>query len=503
MTLIERSIDKLPSGALRVRVYGGVDPVSKRPHYLVETIPPGPDAEQLARKSRTKLANQVDEKRGPRTKATVNELLDKYFEVANLDPSTLRGYQRNHRKHIKPLIGSTKVGAVDAQALDSFYAELRRCRDHCDASRRRQIDRRTEKPHDCDGRCRPHVCKPLAGSTVRQVHFILSGAFKRAVRWDWIARNPAAMAEPPAAPKPEPQPPTPEEAAQIVNAAWNDPEWGALVWLAMTTGARRGEICALRWRHVDLQNGTLSVHRSIDQDGSVLTEKETKSHQHRRIALDPETNSVLRDHRNRREELAGELGIDVASGAFVFSSAPDGREPLRPDTVTQRYARLADQLGIATTFHKLRHFSATELIAAGVDPRTVGGRLGHGSGGATTLRVYSAWVAESDQRASKTLSSRMPARPKAAVDRAERAKEDPRAPYEKIAADIRRRIVDGDLTPGTLLPSEKVLAETHSVSPATAHRAVELLKAWRLVEVSRGKRAAVLDRHPSPTIAPT
>lgn len=59
----------------------------------------------------------------------------------------------------------------------------------------------------------------------------------------------------------------------------------------------------------------------------------------------------------------------------------------------------------------LRHYSATELIAAGVDPRTVAGRLGHGGGGSTTLRVYSAWVPESDRKAASVLAGRMPTRP--------------------------------------------------------------------------------------------
>jgi integrase len=54
------------------------------------------------------------------------------------------------------------------------------------------------------------------------------------------------------APTPNPRPPTAAEAARIVNEAWRDPDWGTLVWVAMTTGARRGELCALRWSHVDL-----------------------------------------------------------------------------------------------------------------------------------------------------------------------------------------------------------------------------------------------------------
>jgi len=69
------------------------------------------------------------------------------------------------------------------------------------------------------------------------------------------------------------------------------------------------------------------------------------------------------------------------------------------------------RLGIDTTLHKLRHYNATELIAAGVDLRTIAGRLGHGGGGTTTLRVYAAWVAEADQRAASALAERLPRPP--------------------------------------------------------------------------------------------
>lgn len=494
------SIDKLPSGALRVRVYAGRDPVSKRNNYLVETIPPGPNQAKEARKARTRLVNQVDEQRHPRTKATLSQLLDKYLAVANLDPGTLRGYQRNYRNHVKPLLGETKVGAIDAHVLDSFYAELRRCRARCDG--KRHIDHRTTKLHECDERCRVHKCEPLAPSTVRRIHFLLSGAFKRAVRWGWITSNPAATAEPPAEPKPDPQPPTPAEAARIVNAAWSDPMWGTLVWVAMTTGVRRAELSALRWRHVDLDNGTLEVRRSIDQSGGQLSEKTTKTHQHRRIALDAETVAILSDYKAASDETAAKLETALTPDSFVFSLSADGRTPIKPDTITQRYGRLAKRLGISTTFHKLRHFSATELITAGVDPRTVGGRLGHGSGGATTLRVYSAWVSESDQRAAESFTSRMPLRPEPPVSRAERAKTNPSAPYERAAAKIRSQVLSGELRPGDFVPPQKKIMADHKLSAGTANRAVELLRTWKVIEVSRGKRAVILQPPPEPEPGP-
>ena len=69
------------------------------------------------------------------------------------------------------------------------------------------------------------------------------------------------------------------------------------------------------------------------------------------------------------------------------------------------------RLGWDMHIHQLRHYSATELIAAGVDVRTVAGRLGHGGGGTTTLKVYSACVAEADQRAAGALVRHLPPLP--------------------------------------------------------------------------------------------
>jgi integrase len=343
----------------------------------------------------------------------------------------------------------------------------------------------------------------LAAWTIRKIHFIISGAFQRAVRWKWVAMNPAPQAEPPSAPPPDPQPPTADEAACIVNAAWKDPDFGVLVWLAMTSGARRGELCGLRWPHLNETRAVLTVQRSIAQEGSTTWEKHTKTHQRRQVTLDPETVDILTEHRARCEKRAAALGLQLASDAFIFAASADGRIPLKPSSVTQRYERLAARLGIVTTLHKLRHYSATELVSAGVDIRTVAGRLGHAGGGTTTLRIYAAWVSEADQRAAGTLLTRMPARPAPPPEGAERAKLDPRRPYERIAAALRLAILDGSLPGGSTLQPVVQLAREHGVAEGTALRALALLKDWGLVDVSRGRRATVLatradERPPAP-----
>jgi hypothetical protein len=98
----------------------------------------------------------------------------------------------------------------------------------------------------------------------------------------------------------------------------------------------------------------------------------------------------------------------------------------------------------------LRHYTATELISGGVDVRTVAGRLGHGGGGATTLRVYAAWTSEADERAARTVSGRMPARPQGVAEKpsgtglaAPHVESAVDSPYLKIANDPRGAIESG------------------------------------------------------------
>jgi integrase len=117
------------------------------------------------------------------------------------------------------------------------------------------------------------------------------------------------------------------------------------------------------------------------------------------------------EHQERAAARAAALGLELSDEAYVFSRTADGSEHPLPDSVGQRFRKLAARLNIKTSVHKLRHYSATELIAGGVDVRTVAGRLGHGSGGTTTLRTYAAWVSEADQRAAGKIAGRMPPRP--------------------------------------------------------------------------------------------
>jgi integrase len=168
-----------------------------------------------------------------------------------------------------------------------------------------------------------------------------------------------------------------------------------------------------------------------------------------------------------------------------------------PDALSRQYHHLVTQLGIRTTLHKLRHYSATELITAGVDLRTVAGRLGHADNGRTTLRYYTAWINEADQRASHTLMHHLPT-PHTPIATRPAPTTRPPNPYLAIVADLHTAITTGALSPGATLPTTQQLAATHHVASSTAHRALTLLAPKRLITATPGRRPIA-----NPTAAPT
>lgn len=146
-------------------MYSGIDPLTGRRLYLRETVPAGPDAADEAERVVRGFLTQIDEKRNPRTSASLDQLLDRYLETLDVGEGTRKMYVKYLEKHVRPFVGRLKAAAVDVEVLDSLYAELRRCRTHCTS--RKGVDHRTPREHVCDGRCRRHVCKPLSSTTIR------------------------------------------------------------------------------------------------------------------------------------------------------------------------------------------------------------------------------------------------------------------------------------------------------------------------------------------------
>ena len=421
----QRGAIRRRGNSLQVLVYAGLDPLTGRRMYLSDSTTDEAEAQRIL----TRLQAEVDAQRNARTRATLGAALDRWLRVHEAEESTLDGYRGYIRRNIKPALGDQPVGKITPALLEEFYAELRRCRHRC-RDGEPAVDHRTPAPHECrsvrhrgrapertkTGRhdcraagctvveCPPHRCKPMSASAVRQIHWILSAALAAAVRWDWIKSNPAEVVKKPRQRPPQPEPPTVDEAARIIAAAWEqDENWGTLVWLVMVTGMRRAEVLALHWQHIDLSAGVLSIRRNYVRG----IEKDTKTHQMRRIALDETTVAMLTEHCQRYEQAARQLELEPSQHSYVFSYQPAHDAPCDPNGVTHRYSAMCAKLGIDSHLHALRHYFATELLTSGVDLRTVTGRLGHAGGGATTLRVYAAWVPESDRRAAEILGSRV------------------------------------------------------------------------------------------------
>lgn len=144
--------------------------------------------------------------------------------------------------------------------------------------------------------------------------------------------------------------------------------------------ARRGELCALQWDLLDLDEALLVIRTSIAQNGGKSWEKATKTHQQRRIVLDDAAVGLLRGYRQQCESDAASVGVELVPDGRIFSPDLDHATWQKPNTISQRYRRMCASLGWDMHLHQLRHYSATELIGAGVDVRTVAGRLGHGWG---------------------------------------------------------------------------------------------------------------------------
>jgi ABC-type Mn2+/Zn2+ transport system ATPase subunit len=126
-------------------------------------------------------------------------------------------------------------------------------------------------------------------------------------------RQPAVLATPPRLARKEVEPPTVEGVAPLVEVAWGeDPDLGTLLWVAIISGVRRGELCGLRWPRVRLAEGDLVIARNYVQAGSALVEKDTKTHQVRRVALDSLSVDILRAHRERGVDLRVDAGQIVA-----------------------------------------------------------------------------------------------------------------------------------------------------------------------------------------------
>jgi integrase len=398
-------------GGWQVIVYAGLDPLTGRQRQLTRQINGSyRQAEKVEARLRTEVAD--GQHAGTRVK-TLGELVDLWIErrAASdkpISPDTVEDYRSLIAKKIKPALGGKRLHMVNASVLDAFYDDLRRYGNAKAASRARarakaEAIAKGEHPSMAAARTQPTASdQRLSANRVRDVHVILSGALGMAARWGWIPFNPALMVRP-AGGKGNSRPvPTPQQVRELFGALTNDPDFAVFLRLSTTAGLRPSEICALRWLDLDLDAATVSI------DGRIVTakslpqkyaRKDPKSvHGQRLLALDPATVELLRTHRARCDQLAGQFDGRLDAQAYVFARTPDGRTPWRPDTVSKWFTALVRRLGHDYTLYGLRHFMATQLGAV-AEAGTVRERMGHGSLAVTSGYMHR--VSEADRAAAE------------------------------------------------------------------------------------------------------
>ncbi len=357
----------------------GRDPLDGKRRQLTRTF------HGTKREAESELAQfvaQVSNEGAPGSRATtVGELIERWWEhtLPDLSPNTARGYRSKIDQYALPALGDIRLRKLSAHQLDAFYRELRA---------------RGGK----GGRS-------LAVNTVRGVHRIIHRPCEQAVRWGWLARNPASLASPPRGQPALSEIPEPAQImAVLALAGQRNRDLADVAHLAVMTGARRSELCGLQWGDLDLNVGSGRIVRAI-ADTPELEVKTPKTLRSRRtVALDPATVEMLQSRKLRAGDAALACGVKLKPTAYVFSDDPEGARPLRPLVLSGRWRRLADVAGVKCRFHDLRHFTASQLIGAGVAVTTVAERLGHAST-KMTVDVYGHPVRDADRHAAQTLAA--------------------------------------------------------------------------------------------------
>jgi integrase len=272
---------------------------------------------------------------------------------------TYEGYEVLLRRHALPRLGQLQLQELSPLAIQGLYGEL------------------LAGSGENDG---------LSAGTVLNLHLVLNQAFAQAVRWQLLAANPVAGAQPPRPRRPPRLLVDPALLARLLDAvagSWLE----APAAVAAATGMRRGEILALRRADLTGDLAALRVERTLQPTRQGLVFEQPKTARSRRTVLLP---AFLRPYLER--QLAAQAARRAAAADWqeqgLLIDRGDGR-PLNPDTLSAGWARhLRSRQLPPVRFHDLRHAHATLMLAQGVHPKVVSERLGHASVG-ITLDTYS------------------------------------------------------------------------------------------------------------------
>ena len=350
----------------------GLDPGTGRYRRVIRHIKT--TSKREAKAALVELESAVAKGRVSFDDPTVSDLLDRWLEhIAGLGRSatTLYHYRQYVDREIVPVLGGIRLSKVSTLEIDALFTKLRK--------------------------------RGLAPATIRQIHAILRASLNQAERWGLVQRNVAKLASAPAQPQREQHPPSIVEVrALMASATTLDPLFGLFIRVMVATGARRAEVCGLRWSDVDFEAGTLDVARSYIVLPGLRGDSPTKSRSARTVMLDPDTVAALDCGWSAAKDASAMCGLSNAQrrSGYIFAMDPTGQRAWRPDSANARWAttRVAAGVSASVRLHDLRHFQATQLLDTGVPVPTVAARLGHVDG-TTTMKLYAHRTRRADQHA--------------------------------------------------------------------------------------------------------
>ena len=283
--------------------------------------------------------------------------------ATSVAPKTHERYSELLQKGVAPLLGDVTLAKLKTDRIDGAL------------SKALQTGRR-------DG------MGGLSPRTVHHMRRVLIKALSQAVTWDRLAKNPAAATTPPKVERKKMLAYDAAQTAELLDAI-RPTRMFIPTLLAVMCGLRRGEILALRWRHVELGDNRpqLSVMESAEQTKDGVRYKEPKSGRARTVSLSSTVIAELKAHRARQAEEQLRLGIRPDEDSFVVAQY-DG-QPIQPRSLTHEWVRILGKTTLPRIrFHDLRHTHASQMLAAGVHPKVASERLGHSTIG-ITLDLYS------------------------------------------------------------------------------------------------------------------
>ncbi len=294
----------------------------------------------------------------PKPGVLLKDWLDHWYQgykKPNLRPNTQMSYERRIYQHIIPALGNIQMDKLTTADIQQFYADLK------------QSGRLAREDIYGEG---------LSDQTVRGIHTTLCAALNKAVAEKLIFRNPAEGCSFPSAKAREMQVLTPEEIQRLLIQAKEDGCFELLL-LELSTGLRRGEICALQWGDLNFRTGALRVERQVHRiDGELVVSQPKTKASNRSVILPAPVVKVLTQYRQS------------ADSRWMFPSPVNDDSPRDPTAVRKRLKTILERAECKhLRFHDLRHTFATTSLEHGMDIKTLSTIIGHVSS-STTLNIY-------------------------------------------------------------------------------------------------------------------